>query len=331
MSVAYEIARCPICGEGEDEKVAGREDLRQEVEALWEFHLRRLRPGTPRRFLTDRVVFSLHPPLRLGRCRACGTLYRNPRERPREVEETYAGEVVEPAVLEGLFRAQRAAYHAQARRLTRYAGGPGEGLEVGSYVGGFLAAAEREGWRMEGVDVNGGASEFARARGFRVHAGTLESLAGGRRYSAIAVWNCFDQLVDPRGTVAAARARLGPGGLLALRVPNGAFYAALRPRFDGPLRAAALAALAHNNLLGFPYRHGFTPDSLRRLLREEGFEVRRVVGDTLVPIADRWTRRWAAWEERAWKALLRRAAPLLPAPWFEVYARVAPGSVPHAD
>jgi hypothetical protein len=130
--------------------------------------------------------------------------------------------------------------------------------------------------------------------------------------------------------VRAARSRLVDGGLLAIRVPNGGFYAALRPLLRGPLAGVARLALAHNNLLGFPYRHGFTPASLSRLLTQEGFRPLAVVGDTLAPIADRWTRGWAAVEERAVKSLLRRLRPLLPAPWFELYARVAPGSAPAA-
>ena len=78
--------------------------------------------------------------------------------------------------------------------------------------------------------------------------------------------------------------------------------------------------LAHNNLLALPYRHAFTRDSLEWLLDATGFRIERVTGDVLVPIADRWTRRWAAVEERAVKSLLR---PLRGwrAPWLEVYAR----------
>jgi hypothetical protein len=50
------------------------------------------------------------------------------------------------------------------------------------------------------------------------------------------------------------------------------------------------------------------------------------VGDVLVPIADEWTRPWAALEERALKRLGKVAARVSPgdkelAPWFELYAR----------
>jgi len=85
--------------------------------------------------------------------------------------------------------------------------------------------------------------------------------------------------------------------------------------------------LAQNNLLGFPYRYGFTPTALTRLVERNGMRVEQVVGDVLVPIADRWTRRWAALEERLVKRVIAAGArisrgdkPL--APWFELYARV---------
>jgi hypothetical protein len=54
-----------------------------------------------------------------------------------------------------------------------------------------------------------------------------------------------------------------------------------------------------------------------------------VFGDVLVPIADRWTRPWAAVEERVVKGLLtpvtRANGRIGLAPWIEVYARVVNG------
>jgi 2-polyprenyl-3-methyl-5-hydroxy-6-metoxy-1,4-benzoquinol methylase len=202
---------------------------------------------------------------------------------------------------------------------------------VGSYVGGFLAAARELGWAFEGVDVNESASDYARSLGLRVTVGTIETLAADpalhRRFHAVAFWNCFDQLPDPRTAAVAARTLLAPHGVLALRIPNGAFYAALRPLLATTAAPAARLLLAHNNLLTFPYRYGFTPPSITRLLEQCGFRVQHVAGDVLVPIADRWTRRWAAAEERLVKAALglvaRRDGRQGLAPWMEVYARPA--------
>lgn len=321
MHLRYEVAACPACDETDDEQIASRDEIAREIEELWQFHLLRLRPGTPRRFLADRVVFSQDPPLRIGRCLNCGTLYRNPQERARELVGLYSSEKVDEAVLRGLFEAQRQSYRAQARRLTRFAGGAGSALEVGSYVGAFQSAARELGWAVEGVDVNTQAAGFARAAGFLVHDGEIAAVPEDREYDAIAIWNCYDQLPGPRRVVQAARQRLRPGGMLAIRVPNGAFYATMRQRLEGPLRGVARSLLAHNNLLGFPYRTGYTARSLGDLLRSEGLELITVVGDTLVPTADRWTRGWARWEERGVKTLISATMVGGRAPWIELYAR----------
>ena len=209
----------------------------------------------------------------------------------------------------------------QAARLAALAGGVRRVVEVGAYQGDFLAAAREAGWAAVGVEVNELAAARLRARGFSVLSGALEALETEPGGDAVAIWNCFDQLPDPRATARAAHRILRPGGLLAVRVPNGAFYAALH-RPPRALRPPARALLAHSNLLGFPYRFGFTPSSLARLLGECGFRVSRGVGDALVPLADEWTRGWAAREERLLHALLRRLPTRL-SPWFELYLRAA--------
>jgi SAM-dependent methyltransferase len=319
---SYELVGCPVCESRHSEEIADSDSIRRELEILWEFQTRRLSPRVPVMHLLDRVVFSQDPPLRLARCSDCGTVYRNPREDAEGVVDAYATEHPDLAAMRDLFRVQRRDYRAQARRLTRAAGRPGTGLEVGSYVGGFLSAAADQGWAFEGVDVNAGSVEFARRQGLRATLGRLEEMTIDRSYSAVAIWNCFDQLPDPRDTVRRARRLLVPGGLLVLRVPNGAFYCRWRRRSERSGGYLARAVLAHNNLMGFPYRHGFTPASLSKLLRRSGFEPVRVFGDTLVTTSGRWTRRWAAWEERTVKAALRATrAPPMRMPWFEVYAR----------
>lgn len=322
LATTYEIGLCPVCSAGAGQELATSEEMRAEMETLWRFHLPRLRAGVPPEQLLDRVAFSQDPPLRLERCRGCGTIYRNPREAPGALLETYGEEEPDEEAWDKLYESQRRSYRAQARRLTRVAERRGTGIEVGSYIGAFLSAARDEGWQFHGVDVSANAAEFVRRLGHSVTLGTLPD-APAHPVDAVAIWNCFDQLADPRGTLRAAHRRLSAGGILALRVPNGDFYAGLRPRLAAapPISAAARLLLAHNNLLGFPYRHGFTPRALSRMLEQEGFRTVRIVGDALVPVADEWTRRWASAEERVVKAALRLGARMgLAAPWFEVYA-----------
>lgn len=323
LSPAYELARCPVCNSADSHEIAGAEDVRDEIEALWAFHTRRLRADTPSERLTDRVAFSQAPPLRLVQCARCETVFRNPRERAFEVTDTYADETPTIEALQSLHDTQHSAFHGQLSRLTHATGHPGRGLEVGSYAAGFLQAAREAGWQFEGLDVNESANEFARALGFRVTTGDLVSFRTPQPFDVVAIWNCFDQLPDPRSAARAARALLNPNGVLAVRVPNGAFYAAVRRRLGGIAGPIARALLAHNNLLGFPYRHGFTVRSLTSLLEDLGFDIVGTHGDSLVPIADEWTRGWAAAEERMIKTTIKAFAALDidGAPWFEVYAR----------
>ncbi|MBC7790204.1 MAG: class I SAM-dependent methyltransferase [Anaerolineae bacterium] len=325
MSVALELTRCPVCDAADVREIAGADDLTAEAEELWAFHTRRLRADTPAERLADRVAFSQRRPYRLVQCVECTLVYRNPRERDFELEKTYESEIIGEDVLQSLFETQRASYEAQAARLTDVAGRAGSGLEIGSYVGGFLAAARKHGWNFQGRDVNERANAFARKQGMEVACGTLEDLETRHRYRSVCIWNCLDQLPEPRRAVRLAAALLERGGVLAIRVPNGAFYAALRPALKRFMAPVARTLLAHNNLLTFPYRTGFTVRSLRRLLEDSGLVVVRTFGDSLVPIADQWTRRWARIEERGLKQLLRVPgaagdAGAALSPWFEMYA-----------
>ena len=313
---SYEPSHCIVCGHVDAKVVAEADDVRAEVEWLWAYHQRRLKPETPPEHLMDRVAFSERPPLRLVQCLECGLVYRNPVERPHELTEIYARTTPAPSVLRSLHDTQLPAMRTQARELRRVLGRSGTGLEVGSYVGGFLAAARECDLQFEGLDINVEVNEFTRSLGFSVHDGELSSLTADRSYDCVAIWNTFDQLADPRGAVNAAYRLLSPGGVLVIRVPNGEFYA------DRRMSETSWPELAQNNLLTFPYRWGFTPVSLSRLLGECGFEIRETRGDVLVPIADEWTQPWAAEEERAIKRRMTSDArnDLNAAPWFEVYA-----------
>lgn len=305
--------------------LAEPEDIRAEVEALWAYHERRLRTGTPTERLMDRVAFSERPPYRLVRCTECGLVYRNPTEREQELRAIYTSEAPARGVMRALHDTQVSAMRRQASVLRRVLGRSASGLEVGSYVGAFLAAARDYGLSFEGLDINPDVNAFVRSLGFVAYDGDLGSFEPARSYDVVAIWNTFDQLADPRGAVGRARQLLAPNGVLAIRVPNGAFYAAQRRHLagrNGRRSRAARLRLAQNNLLSFPYRWGFTPRSLRRLVESGGFTVQRLRGDVLVPTADEWTRWWARLEEIAVKRLMAWSARRTPsqAPWFELYA-----------
>ena len=313
----YEVTSCPVCRDSRHRVLADRDGLKRELEQLWQFHLRRLQTGAPVEQLFDRAIFSQNPPLQVVECAGCGMVFRNPREREEEVLETYQQEEPSQEAFASLFEQQLEFYKPRAAKLTRLAGRAGSVLEVGSYVGGFLRAAEEAGWKARGIDVNANANRFARDQGCHVDEHALHEFDTTEKFDAVALWNLFDQLPDPHAALERVNQLVTDGGLVAIRVPNGAFYSYARRhgRFLGK------AMLAWNNLASFPYRHGFTPKSLDRLLREYGYEIVASEADTLVSIASAYTRAWARWEERIIKGVMRLALPFRSAPWLEVYAR----------
>ena len=89
--------------------------------------------------------------------------------------------------------------------------------------------------------------------------------------------------------------------------------------------------MAWNNLLSFPYLHGYSLATLDRLLGEHGFERIDANGDVLTRLADERTKTWAKWEEQAlkavWKVAARLAGPFSyegSGPWLDAYYRHAP-------
>jgi len=302
--ISYELVQCAVCGAADSVVVADADAIRTEVEALWEHHTRDDDAAdTP---LLDRVAFTQRPPLRVEQCTRCGLLFRNPRER--HVREIYEEDRVDTATLAALASSQAGAFDAQLARLGRMRRTAGSLLEVGPYVGAFMDAARRAGWRTEAVDVNAAVVAFLRERGHAAAQGGIED-ARAASYDVVAIWNCFEQLPDPGAAARAAHARLRTGGVLALRVPNGAFYAALRPRLERAPQRVVRALLARHNWLGFPYRHGFTPASLRLLLEREGFDVVSLRGAGALPVPGRRDGVLTSLADRVLK------------PWLEAWAK----------
>ena len=113
-------------------------------------------------------------------------------EKREQLRETYSDAAPTRAALLALHDAQRKSYRAQAKRLTRHLARRGTGLEVGSYVGAFLAAARDSRWTFEGLDVNPHVNAFARSLGFTVHDGDLK--AGNGTPGSVTPTTCSDAL-----------------------------------------------------------------------------------------------------------------------------------------
>lgn len=333
---------CPACG-GAPALLYDAAALRALAAQARRFHAARLR-SQRREELEERASFTQDDDASLFACDACGLLVRAPRPSDAAMTRTYADDRYPEDRLVEMLASAVALHRRQVPVLRRLLGaGDARLVEVGSFVGGFLEVARVAGWSAVGVDPSHQLGERCRARGLAVVETTLDAYAAEQApgaTDAVLVWNTFDQLADPAPVLAAAARLLRADGVLALRVPHGLAFRTLharRARARGPARRFWDACLAWNNLLSFPYLHGYGVASLERIVTPFGF--RRVArrGDVLTALAGRATRGFARAEERAVKQLQRQwiahqarapGSALPAAPWLEVYYRRTRGPAP---
>jgi SAM-dependent methyltransferase len=323
---------CIVCGEAATIEIASAREVEAQRRYLRLFHRARLRDPGPEA-LEERADFTQDYAARIVVCRGCGLVLRDPQPSEQSVARLYARDSYSPERLAALFESQVELFRPKVRRLAPLlpVGRPVV-LEIGSFVGGFLAACSEEGWDTVGIDPGREVADFCESKGLRV---LRENVADvefpGGAADCVAVWNTFDQLPDPRPALRSVARGLKPGGIVVIRVPDGrCFERCMRrlSRLPAPLRKLLLAAMAWNNLPAFPYLHGYSLATLDRLLGEHGFDRIAVDGDVLTRLSDEQTKDWAAREERILKACWRLAARAAEAvghrdafPWIDVYYR----------
>jgi SAM-dependent methyltransferase len=328
------LVGCRLCGSTGSRLICSLRDIAAQqrfLESFYRSHWSRKNTATA----TDRIHFTQDYSTAIVTCTDCGLLYRNPRPQAQAVAQAYASEQYEDDYLRAELDAQRRWARTRIPLVARHlAKGPRRSppriLEVGSFVGGFLLEGRNQGWDMVGVDPGHDVAAFCRDRGLPIFEGTLEEarFAPGS-FDAVVVWNTFDQLPDPRPLLEQAIVLLRNGGLLVVRVPNGAYFAWMlwmRSFMPSKLRRLLDIAMACNNLLTFPYLYGYSARQLERLTAPYGFRLATCVPDEVVSTPPGHLALWARAQERAVKTLFRVIATLWPddrsrqyrsAPWLD--------------
>jgi SAM-dependent methyltransferase len=147
-------------------------------------------------------------------------------------------------------------------RIERLTGGPGSLLDVGTAAGGFLAAAQRRGWRAEGCEPNRWLAAWgSRQYGVRIRPGSLfEQNYEPQQFDVITLWDVIEHTTDPKTTLERCRTLLKPGGMLVVNYPDIGSWIA---------RALGRRWL----FLTSVHLHYFDRATIRRLLEATGFEV----------------------------------------------------------
>jgi SAM-dependent methyltransferase len=312
------VVGCRLCGSRRSRLICSAQDVTAQQRFLERFYRSRWSKQDAAT-ATDRVNFTQDYATAIVACEDCGLLYRNPRPQASAVAKAYETERYDETYLRAELETQRAWARSKiplvARHLSKFVKrSPPRILEIGCFVGGFLLEGQQHGWDMVGVDPGEDVAAFCRERGLPIFEGTLEEarFAPGS-FDAIVVWNTFDQLPDPRALLEQAVPLLRNGGLLVLRVPNGACFQwmiKMRALLPPLLRRPFDVAMACNNLLTFPYLYGYSADHLERLTEPYGFRLAACEPDQVVSAPPGHLAWWALAEERSVKILFRLIATL---------------------
>jgi len=323
---------CPICGSAFSvllpwQKVAEECGVREQF-----IRARLVRPASLGE-LKDLTEFFHQEKADILACTACTLLMRSARESPPA--ETYAEEPYHPGVMERLYPQYLEAFHRKEIPYRSLLPSGARVLEIGSHYGAFLETAAEWGWRAEGVDVGTDTSRFAQSKGFTVHHGELASRHyPGGAFDGVFIWNCFEQVDDPKPLLRECRRVVKPNGLLAVRVPNGLFYAICQKLLsDGSLESEAagflIATMGYNNLLGFPYLFGYNRATLEKLISPLGFRAEGMLNAELITLPLPENPKWVEQQERAINREMRMLARsvlahhdgTLTGPWIELWFR----------
>lgn len=207
-----------------------------------------------------------HPEVLWVRC-DCGLIYKRAQvpalAEPNLYQETYfTGGVY----LRRRWRRIQKSRHQLLDALNHSAGGAS--LDIGCSTGYVLEAARALGLEPAGTDVSEFAAQFCRERGFEARQGTMTALPfADARFAIVTMKHVLEHTPDPRAALREVRRVLRPEGVLFIAVPDPRYGRAVRnprgSRFYGPRRSKQ----------HFIY---YTPDTLARLLSEEGFRTVRV-------------------------------------------------------
>jgi SAM-dependent methyltransferase len=161
-----------------------------------------------------------------ARCRACGTVFADPRPADpvlvRRLDEFAPDPSTDtPAGLAALVDAERWKLDIVTPVVR-----PGRGvrlLDVGCGNGAFVAAAAAAGYAAEGHDLAPKVAAAAAARwSLPVHTGPLADLAAAGAYHVVTLWDTLEHAVSPPALVADVARLLAPGGAVVVLSPHSA-------------------------------------------------------------------------------------------------------------
>lgn len=153
--------------------------------------------------------------------------------------------------------------HLDAIRPLWAGAGPAAYLDLGCGIGHSLKAGADRGLAATGVEASAECVRIGRELGHDLRDAS-QGLPPGP-FRVVSFWESLEHMADPAGALAACRAVLEPGGVVAFTVPNLVSPLLRLQRGDCSIIHGGYDTPGHINLFG--------PEQVRRLLERSGYEL----------------------------------------------------------
>ncbi|MGI4885053.1 MAG: class I SAM-dependent methyltransferase [Janthinobacterium lividum] len=221
------------------------------------------------------------------RCRRCELMFLDPQPTPAQLERLYGKEYFTDRPnydrtqqdVKFIEDGQKNEALNQLRPdkftdyvLAHYPGRKFRYLEVGCGPGYTLKSLQALGWTTHGLEISAHAADFARRElHLPVVTGNIETTDDfhADQFDLAYMGDVLEHLRSPSATLAKFHRILGPGGLLVLALPSVLNLPSVRLGF------ATYGALGKERKMDIPPYHlfEFTPNTIRKMLEKNGFEV----------------------------------------------------------
>ncbi len=161
-------------------------------------------------------------------------------------------------------------------------------LEVGCHTGYFTKLLLKNGYTVEGLEINNAAVSVANADNLPVRLGDIESeetRAGLRRYEVILLMDVLEHLRHPQEILSGLKRALKPNGKILVTGPNVAYWAMRKDLLKGTWQYRDAGILDRTHL------HFYTATTWVQLLEESGFRATHLAAaDGMLPLEQYLTR-----------------------------------------
>lgn len=208
----------------------------------------------------------------MTKCRNCGLIYRFPqviREKYlRDVQKHYLE--VDPAFKVAYSR--KGLYERFLNQIKHIKGKSARLLDIGCGMGYFLFLAKNDGWNAFGLELSPDLVKMGiKNYGLDIQCADFEESKFPESYfDVVTLWNVFDELPGPLGSIHKIKKILKPGGILYMRIPNASFHL-FTYRIQQTLKKLHLEHLMPSQSSIF-HIFNFKKKTLHRILSDNGFD-----------------------------------------------------------